>query len=144
MKLLFFNLFFIAFILLTPQKGFSQTSQTDQDSIENKVRSYLSEVFLECPQYINAYQISQGIELMSRMTFHMVPMNEHPEYPLLSTVGLKNKCNYNMSNDVAQFNPNTFNPFKYIFPKQASHSLFCRVDGTEYVIEIKPTNKPLN
>ncbi len=140
MKLTLFSFLLVGVFLFTPQIVKSQSSQIPQDSLEYKVTNYLSEVYLNCPEYADSLHIAHGIEFMSRVYVHHVALNEHPECRLLSSVHLKDKCNPNLINDVDHFNPNTFNPFKYLFTFYAPQAAYFRVDGTEYIIEIKPSH----
>jgi len=120
--------------LVIPNESFSQ----NQTSNEIKVTQFLNEVYLNCPQYVDSIHISRGVEFLERLKIHSVALGEYPECLLLSSVPLKDKCNENLTNDVAQFNWETFNPFKYLFSFYSTQTVFYRVDGTEFIIEISP------
>jgi hypothetical protein len=119
----------------------SNPNQTDSDESKNLlVTNYLKEVYLNCPQYVDSLQIARGVEFMSRVVIHSVAVDRYPECLLLSSVQLKNKCNPSLVNDFDQFDPDNFNPFKYLFSFYSTQTAFFRVDGTEFIIEIKPKN----
>lgn len=117
----------------------SSTAQISTVKIDpNKAEVYLSEVQLNCPQYVDSILIEKAKEKLSRVLIHLVPLEEHPECKLLSNIPLKNKCNNNLQYDIENFNPETFNPLKYQMSFHAITSVYYRVDGTDYIIEVKP------
>lgn len=119
-------------MLCVPNPSFSQVSN------QEKVTKFLNEVYLNCPQYVDSIHISRGIEFFERLKIHTVAIGEYPECLLLSSVPLKNKCNDGLTNDVTQFDWDSFNPFKYLFSFYSTQTAFYRVDGTEFIIEISP------
>jgi hypothetical protein len=138
MKLLLLRLLFLSgVVLVNAENCFAQTQSTSTDQYQ-KVTNYMSEVFLNCPQYIDSFHINNGIEFLTRLQVHTVDANLYPECLLLSSVHLKNKCNPNLTYDGLNFNIDTFNPFKYNFSFYSTQTAYFRVDGTNYIIEIKP------
>ncbi len=121
-------------IFAMPKGSFSQ----NQVSKELKVTQFLNEVYLNCPQYVDSIHISRGVEFVERLKLHTVALGEYPDCLLLSSVPLKNKCNDGLTNDLTQFDWESFNPFKYLFSFYSTQTAFYRVDGTEYIIEIVP------
>jgi hypothetical protein len=107
----------------------------------SKANEFVQEVYLDCQQYQNEDQIEYAIDCLERTVFHVMPQNSSNVYPLLSEQTRKNKCNYMMSFDLTDFQPETFNPLKYFLKFHSETSSFYRVDGTDYVIEILPENK---
>jgi len=103
-----------------------------------KVEEFLKEIYRDCPQYIDSTHIEIGKDCLNRTLFHKVPVDQYPECPMLSSAFKKNKCNQEMSYDLTGFDPVTFNPLKYQFFYYSPNTSFFRVDGTEYIIEIKP------
>ncbi len=103
-----------------------------------KVEEFLKEIYRDCPQYIDSSHIDFGKDCLKRTIFHKVSKDQYPECPLLSVAQKKNKCNEQMSYDLSSFDPQTFNPLKYHFFYYSPNTSFFRVDGTEYIIEIKP------
>lgn len=118
--------------------GKAQTNANNSNSLEQKVTSFLNEVYLNCNQYVDSLNISRGIDVMNRIQIHVVDVNLYPECLLLSSVPLKNKCNPDLTYDNGTFDSETFNPFKYLFAFYSTQTAYFRVDGTEYIIEIKP------
>jgi hypothetical protein len=114
------------------------SAQVENPSQTQKVTNYLTEVYTNCPQYVDSIHIARGIEILSRIQIHIVEENQYPECLLLSSVALKNKCNPSLSYDQSNFNFETFNPFKYLFAFYSTQTAYFRVDGTNYIIEIKP------
>jgi hypothetical protein len=116
-----------------------KTFNTKENQEDKKhFESIIEEVFLNCPQYKATENISTYESWLNRIVIYKIPVNEFPECPLLSTVGKKNKCNSDISYDLQQFNPQTFNPLKYHFQYYSAKSVFYRVDNQNYIIEIKP------
>lgn len=141
MKSLFLKLTFMIVILFAARSIEAQTYQIPRDSLELKAKQYLQEVYMECPQYINEQSIAMGVDFLSRLVIHSVSENQYPECRLLSSVYLKNKCNPQIIYDVDRFNLYTFNPLKYLFSFKSTSVAYYRVDGTNYIIEIKPILK---
>lgn len=141
MKLLLLRFLFITGIVLCfSTKGIAQ-SETANSSLQiQKVTNFLNEVYANCPEYIDSVHINRGIEFLSRVAVHTVSAEQYPECLLLSSVALKNKCNSSLTYDSVNFDFETFNPFKYLFSYYSTQTAFFRVDGTNYIIEIKPKN----
>jgi hypothetical protein len=117
------------------------TSTTAQQTANvSKANEFILELYAECPEYQTNEQIDRANDLLSRTIIHSVSIGEHPECPLLSTVAKKNKCNPSLDYSLTSFDPNNFNPLVYQFKYFDTASYYFRVDGHNYIIEIKPKN----
>jgi hypothetical protein len=78
--------------------------------------------------------------LTARTSFVETPITAGEKTPKLSSVGLFNKYNPNLQRDQtgADFNAQQFNVLKYKIPFTANHSLVYRIDGTNYLLVVKP------
>jgi hypothetical protein len=104
----------------------------------NRAEAFLTEVQLNCPEYVSPLFINRAKEKLSRVLIHHVPQDQYPECKLLSNIPLKDKCNPGLQYDIEHFDPQNFNPLKYQMSFKASTSVYYRVDGKDYIIEIKP------
>jgi hypothetical protein len=103
----------------------------------NLAESFVNEIYLDCPQYQDQYQVDKAAEILSRILIHEVNLGEYPECQLLSGVSPKNKCNPNLSYSLEGFDPLSFNPLKYHLSFYPEGSVYYRVDGLNYIIEIQ-------
>ncbi len=60
-------------------------------------------------------------------------------YVNLSTVQVRNKYNSALANDYNHFNISSFNPLKYFFNFYSPAQMNYRVDNTDYIIVIVPS-----
>lgn len=60
-------------------------------------------------------------------------------YVNLSTIQVRNKYNSALVNDYKSFNVSTFNPLKYFFNFYSPVQMNYRIDNTDYMIVIVPT-----
>jgi hypothetical protein len=105
-----------------------------------RVDYFIDEIYRDCPEYRDTFYVERAKDCLSRTIYHRVDKAKYPECPLLSSVSKKNKCNQDMTyNDL--FDPFTFNPLKYNFKYFTSGTSYYRVDGTDYIIEIRPKTK---
>lgn len=140
MKLLLLRFLFLTGIIVSFSNESSAQVQAESQNQIQKATSFLNEVYTNCPEYVDSLHIERGVEILSRIQLHTVDANQYPECLLLSSVALKNKCNPNLSYDNSNFDFETFNPFKYLFAFYSTQTAYFRVDGTNYIIEIKPVN----
>jgi len=105
-----------------------------------KVNEFVQTLYANCPEYQNNDQILKATDLLERTIIHSVALGEYPECPLLSTVGKKNKCNPDLDYSLLSFEPNNFNPLIYQFKYFDTAYYYYRVDGKDFIIEIKPKN----
>ena len=140
MKLLLLRFLLLAGTVFSISTKSVAQSDASNSLLVQKVSSFLSEVYLNCPEYIDSVHVSRGVEFLSRVVVHNVSADQDPDCLLLSSVDLKNKCNQNLTYDSMNFSSETFNPFKYLFSMYSTQTAFYRVDGTNYIIEIKPKN----
>lgn len=75
--------------------------------------------------------------LDNRITVVEMPVHEKENYTMLSSVPLLDKYNSNLKRDLV-FDPNNFNPLKYSLKFSSSVTEVYRIDGTNYVIILKP------
>lgn len=120
------------------QTGTSISDYTPQEI--SRVRTCVTELFQDCPQYTADPYLVAYLQCMARMEIKQSPAAPGETFPLLSAVALKSsKCSPGLARD-AQFVPLTFNPFKYAldFTPSTSDRTY-RVDNTNYIIVIKKT-----
>jgi hypothetical protein len=106
----------------------------------SKANEFVLELYANCPQYQNEDQIAKATDYLSRTIIHSVALDEYPECALLSSVPKKNKCNLDIDYSLVSFDPLSFNPLVYQFKYFDTISNYYRVDGKDYIIEIKPKN----
>lgn len=106
----------------------------------SKTPVYLNEVFQNCPEYTTQEHLDRANATLGRVVFHQVPLGEYSECPLLSSAVKKNKCNPNLEYSLNSFDPLNFNTLKYVLKYSDTESNYYRVDGHDYIIEIKPKN----
>ncbi len=104
---------------------------------EQKAQVFANEVFLNCPQYATAPYIPDYTEVLNRIEIKTLSEYSSTNYELLSSVGLKTKCNTNLvADNASNFNPDMFNPFKYFLNLYPTSDIAYLVDNTQYVILI--------
>jgi hypothetical protein len=119
----------------------SASSATGQQTGNvSKANEFVLELYANCPEYQNNDQINKANDFLSRTIIHSVELGEYPECPLLSSVAKKNKCNSDIDYSLISFDPVNFNPLVYQFKYFDTVSNYYRVDGKDYIIEIKPKN----
>jgi hypothetical protein len=106
----------------------------------SKANEFVLELYANCPQYQNEDQIAKATDYLTRTIIHSVALDEYPECALLSSVAKKNKCNSDIDYSLVSFDPLNFNPLVYQFKYFDTVSNYYRVDGKDYIIEIKPKN----
>ena len=104
----------------------------------NKLPFFFEQVHLG-----SEYKLTPEIEViyteyLSRISFINQVFENNETYPLLSTVGRKNKYNPNLKYDLIDIN--SFNPLMYQFNYSKSINQFFRIDNTDVLIMIKSTN----
>lgn len=119
---------------------FTISVNAQQSANVSKATEFIQELYANCPEYQNNDQIEKATDWLSRTIIHSVALGEYSECPLLSTVGKKNKCNSNIDYSLTSFDPLNFNPLVYQFKYFDTVSSFYRVDGKDFIIEIKPKN----
>jgi hypothetical protein len=132
--------FSLLFALITLVLFTTKTSAQEISANVGRVEYFVNEIYKDCPQYTDTFYVNRAKDCLERTIIHHVEKDKYPECPLLSTVSKKNKCNQDMNyNEV--FDPITFNPLKYNFKYFTDGTSYYRVDGTEYIIEIRPKTK---
>jgi hypothetical protein len=127
---------FVIMFFLFVENSFGQ----QQTANLSKLNDFIQEVYQNCPQYQDSLRIQMGTDYLQRTIIHTVSLDQYPECPLLSSVSKKDKCNPEMDYSLENFSPDTFNPLKYHFQYYSPTPTYFRVDGKEYIIEIKPKN----
>jgi len=111
--------------------------QAQPASLKVKAQQYINEVFRDCTPSTEDSEIKDYAERLSRIEIVTLSEYASEDYTLLSQVNFKNKCNPDLQPDnAANFDPSSFNPFKYglsFFPKSDKA---YRVDNTQYIILI--------
>lgn len=130
----------LSFLLLFSALFSSNHTSAQQSANTSLVNQFVQEVYANCPEYQDDLRIERGLDCLQRTIIHTVDINQYPECPLLSTASRKNKCNPTMDYSESNFSPETFNPLKYQFQYNSSTPSYFRVDGTNYIIEIRPKN----
>lgn len=108
---------------------------------EENVLVLAQEAFLNCPQYLTESHLEDYKKLAKRFVIYSVPVGLYPECSNLSELLAKNKCNPALNYSLENFNPQSFNPFKYHLKTGLTKSLFYRIDGQPYIIEFKGLTK---
>ena len=129
-------LFVTSFSILGLSVG--SVAQSFSKEILTKATAYTKEVQLECPQYQTEEHILLNAEVISRTEILTKAFSKKENYPLLSSVALKSKCNTALSRDEANFDPNNFNVLKYFMNWYPKEDMIYRVDKTNYLIVIHP------
>jgi hypothetical protein len=131
----------LSFLLLISILLFSGSYASSQQSANvSLVNQFLQEVYADCPEYQDEEHVQMSTDYLQRTLIHTVPLDQYPECPLLSSASKKNKCNAELDYSESNFSPESFNPLKYHFQFFSSTSTYFRVDGQNYIIEIKPKN----
>jgi len=104
-----------------------------QDKITEVYSEYWAEVQIQDPQRI----IVLTDLLLNRIEIIESPYDDGEKYLLLSTVPLFDKYNKSLESDLS-FNMDTFNILKYDINFFTSYDQIFRIDGTNYIVYIKP------
>ena len=125
-------------LVVLPFWGISQTEVVYVVD-KNKVAEFAKEVFFDCDQYAQEVYFEDYQYMIEQVEILILDDQEKlNQFPLLSTIMLKNKCNKTMEYDTeSKFSKDTFNPLKYFFPFYTENTKLYHVDGTNYVIRIK-------
>jgi hypothetical protein len=132
---------FIASLLLlgVAVNGKAQSVNTSDPAFKAKAMVDIEEVYQGYPQYMTPTHIQAYEENLSRVEIKQQPIAPNENYPLLSSIILKNKYNTAMVRDYASnFNAATFNPLKYFFEFYAKQEKIYRVDDSPYIIVVHP------
>lgn len=119
--------------------GYSQTQAEFRiDPSTDKVQIWANEVYQDCPEYASAEHVKIYKEQVQKVIItEVADLSNYYDLIDLSTVGLKNKCNFSLQHDTSvDFSPNNFNPLKYFFDFYASGYKSYHISGTNYIITI--------
>ncbi|HLU16749.1 MAG TPA: hypothetical protein VKZ76_01740 [Edaphocola sp.] len=116
----------------------AQAQQFNNTQLAARAQEFTEEAEQGCPQYMTPGHVSVAAELLARVEIKTEPIAANENYPLLSNVQLRNKCNPNMQRDENNFDPNNFNPLKYFFNFTPGVSTTYRVNNSNYLIVIHP------
>ena len=103
-----------------------------------KTEQFANEVYQDCLQYVNEELLGLYDKLVRRVEIVQFQNNQLNDIKLLSSFGLKNKCNASLSYDGVNFIPENFNPLKYFLNYSSTEDQYIRVDNTNYVVHILP------
>ncbi len=103
-----------------------------------KAQQFANEVFADAVQYTQPEYIDMYKKILSRIEITVEAPFSGESYPKLSGLPLIDKYNQQLQNDWQSFNPEQFNPMKYLFNLNAGEDVKYRVDNTNYVIVIHP------
>ncbi len=133
MKRLLFSALLVGFALSVN----AQVANPSDPAIVAKAQTYAQEVYKDQTVYMSPQHMLVYQEWLSRVEIQTIPQAANETYTLLSSIGLKDKYNPALQRDNAQnFNPVSFNPFKYFFEFETKTDKAYRVDQTNYVILI--------
>ncbi len=105
-----------------------------------EVDARIKEIFKDAPQEYNDASRLAFLNDILQNRFKIIesPVSTKETYAKLSSVSLQNKYNHDLTRDVV-FDPQNFNPLKYSFNFSSfKEEIGYRVDGTNYIIVIKP------
>ncbi|RXR15961.1 hypothetical protein EQG63_12100 [Flavobacterium amnicola] len=119
--------------------NFDQKARYTNQQIEFFVR----EVFQDQADVLvlksNTGRLEMITNFLNRFEIVQRPDLKGKKIDLLSTIQLQSKYNQKLTRD-AFVNPSTFNPLKYNFEMFSKKVLLYRVDNTDFIIKILPTN----
>ena len=129
-----------SFLLLSVAYGsFAQTVDTSNPAFKARAKTAIEEVYKGYPEYMTPEHIQRYEEKLSRVEIKQQPAKAQENYPLLSSIILKNKYNPALTREYGNnFNPDTFNALKYFFDFNAKQEVIYRVDDSPYIIVIHP------
>jgi hypothetical protein len=116
--------------------GQTITQQLTPEQIASRVAYvYGNDFVLSYPALVTAY----GKLMTNRIEYQISDQDENEKYPLLSSFSLITKNNPGVSPvDPATFSVETFNPLTYDFGFFSDKTLVVRIDGTNYLMIVKP------
>ena len=130
------SVIFVMALFLT-NSVFAQSSATNSSAINPKTAQYALEVYQDITEYQTPEHLANYNQFLSQVTVTDMGASAST-YPLLQTVGLKDKYNPSLTIDQAGFDPSNFNALKYHFNFYENGIQRFRVSGTNYVVTISP------
>ncbi|NHM04329.1 hypothetical protein [Flavobacterium celericrescens] len=111
---------------------------------DEQIKSFIIEVFGNQSDELVFNSSSRRYEMIKDFLNNRFKIEYRPEYngkgfKLLSSLGLNNKYNNALVMD-SVVEISTFNPLKYNFEMNSKEKNIYRVDNTDYIITILPTN----
>jgi len=111
---------------------------------DEQIKSFIIEVFGNQSDELVFNSSSRRYEMIKDFLNNRFKIEYRPEYngkgfKLLSSLGLNNKYNNALVMD-SVIEISTFNPLKYNFEMNSKEKNIYRVDNTDYIITILPTN----
>lgn len=123
---------------LSPATTSATATQTpDEVHVSETTKEFALEVYKNCLQYTEEAYLLRYQTYMDRIVFLSVNQVKKDELQLLSQIKLKNKCNEELKYDSNHFSTENFNPLKYQFNFNSESDQFFRIDGTDFVVQIK-------
>ena len=131
-------LLYLALPVLFCLSSFENLNETQYT--KSQTETFIKEVFADQAKtlVLNSPDRLALIEgFLSRVAISNSPEYAGKKFNLLSTIGLQNKYNPNLTRDI-NINPATFNPLKYRLPMTSRKTEIFRIDRTDYLIIIQP------
>lgn len=120
--------------------GFLSAQNQKLNLSDEQIYTYLNEIYgagyaSEHPTIVDSFRKL----LNNRIEFSQRIQSENEKYPVLSSFPLMNKINPTVSPfSPESFDLNSFNPLKYAFGFFERNTLIIRIDGTDYLMIVKP------
>ena len=114
-------------------------NEINSTSLHPKTIEYAHEVYQDEAEYQTQENLIVYSQWLSQISISDMG-TAATTYPMLQTLGLKNKYNQNLTFDQAGFDPENFNPLKYFFDFYSSEVQRFRVGTTNYVVTITPSD----
>lgn len=151
MKILLINTlaFFCVFFCKVDYKAFKENRHKCKvveisSYSDEQIKTFIIEVFGNQSDELVFNSNSRRYEMIKDFLNNRFKIEYRPEYngkgfKLLSSLGLNNKYNSALEMD-SVIEISTFNPLKYNFEMNSKEKNIYRVDNTDYIITILPTN----
>ncbi len=118
---------------------FNQKPRYSNQQIEFFIREVFQDKADELVLKSNSGRLEMITNFLNRFEIVQRPDLKGKKIDLLSTIQLQSKYNQRLVRDTF-VSPATFNPLKYNFEMFSKKVLLYRVDNTDFIIKILPTN----
>lgn len=118
---------------------FNQKPRYTNQQIEFFIREVFQDKADELVLKSNSGRLEMITNFLNRFEIVQRPDLKGKKIDLLSTIQLQSKYNQRLVRDTF-VSPSTFNPLKYNFEMFSKKVLLYRVDNTDFIIKILPTN----
>lgn len=144
--LAFFCVFFckMDYFKLEDENGLIIINSSQNLYTDEQIKAFIIEVFGSHSNELVFNSSSKRYEMIkdfinNRFKIEYMPELNGKEFKLLSSLGLNNKYNNTLMMDTA-VEISTFNPLKYNFEMNSREKKIYRVDNTDFIITIFPSN----